>query len=347
LDNQSVRQHLAVRLPAILAVLLLAFPALAQKPAPRKAPAGQPPAAADSQADDNQPKRLIMTDGSYQQTVRWEIKGDRVRYLSAERYEWEEVPKSMVDWAATEKYEKERQASAAPEVQQVDAEQEAERQAEEAKSPTVAPGLHLPSQGGVFLLDTFQGQPQLLEVRQNSGQLNANRAGNILRATVNPLAKTKQTIELNGLHARVQAHVSQPTLYLNVEADENDVAAQAENPDTDRFRIVRLRPKKDTRIVGVVEISIIGKSKQTAQFTATKTEPVSSAWVKVTPQEPLQPGEYAVVEMLGKDVNLYVWDFGVNPSAPANPDAWKPEPVVDAQPGAKSSPQLQPGHPKP
>src|SRR5580692_9905441 len=89
-------------------------------------------------------RRLILKDGSYQLVSKYEIKGDRVRYKSAERDEWEELPSSLVDWPATEKYEKDRATSAIPEAATIDKETEADRAAELSHLPQVAPGLRLP-----------------------------------------------------------------------------------------------------------------------------------------------------------------------------------------------------------
>src|ERR1700686_97062 len=216
-------------------------------------------------------KRLILKDGSYQLATKWEVKGDRVRYLSAERDEWEELPNSLVDWAATDKFEKDRAAGAsAPEAVELDKEVEAERRADEARAPQVAPGLRLPEDGGIFLLDTFQNQPQLVALQQNTGEVNRNRKSNILHSAVIPIASNKQTIELEGSHATVQSHANLPTIYVNLEEDTGSSASSQQRPQQpqqpeqawDRFHIVHVQAKKDKRIVGDIKTNPLGKTTQ-------------------------------------------------------------------------------------
>jgi hypothetical protein len=286
-------------------------------------------------------KRLILKDGSYQSVTKYEIKGERVRYFSAERGEWEEIPKALIDWDATEKYEQGRlQGAPAPEAVQLDKELEAEQKAEEARSPHVAPGLRLPDDGGIFLLDTFDNQPQLAELQQSGGELNKNMKTNILRAAINPLASARQTIELPGQHAKIQSHVSVPSIYISIDGDQTPAAAgtpaataevaksdSAPLPPADRFKIIRAESKGGKRIAGGIKIAVYGKVKADERFVPATVTPMTGGWVKLTPIEPLPSGEYAVTEMLGHEgMNLYVWDFGVNPSAPANASAWKPDP---------------------
>jgi hypothetical protein len=262
------------------------------------------------------------------------VKGDRVRYLSAERNEWEEVPNSLVDWNATDQYEKDRAAGRpSPEAVALDKELEAERQADEARSPHVAPGLRLPDDGGIVLLDNFQSQPQLVELQQSSGELNKNRKENLLRATINPIASAKQIIELPGLHASVQAHATVPSIYINMGqqdalAKATQIAEKSKEQELpwDRFRIVHLQTKQDKRIVGDIKIAIYGKVSQQQKLVPTTATKLTGGWVKVTPSADLEAGEYAVIELLGKDgMNLYVWDFGVNPAAGPNATAGKPD----------------------
>ncbi len=276
-------------------------------------------------------KRLILKDGSYQLASQWEVKGDRVRYLSSERNEWEEVPYSLVDWAATEKFEKDHAGRASsPEAEELDRELAAERAEEEAKTPQVAPGLRLPEDGSVMLFDTFENQPQLIELDQSGGQLNRNRKENVLRAVVNPAASSKQPIELEGAHAKVQAHVGLPSLYLNLPPPEDSsVGSQPRSQPSQRFLIVRMRSKNGKRILGDIKISVLGKVSHEESLVPTTSEELTGGWVKVTPTTALQPGEYAVAELLGNEgVNTFVWDFGFDPSAPANPGALQPAPAA-------------------
>ena len=279
-------------------------------------------------------KRLILKDGSYQIVTKWEIRGDRVHYYSAERDEWEDVPNAMVDWKATDEHEKDRQAQKnSPEAQALDRELEEERQEQEATSPTVAPGLRLPREGGVYALDTYLGEPQLLPLDQSNGQINKNTKRNILRAAINPVASSKMTIELAGARAKIQIHASLPTIYVNLDSNaEEDSAAVATSGKApsqlpwDRFAIVRVQVKGDKRIAGAVKTAVYGKSSSEQDVVMANAEQLGEGWVKVTPKEPLADGEYALAEMLGKQgMNSYVWDFGVHPDAPANLSVIRPE----------------------
>jgi hypothetical protein len=315
-------------------------------------------------------KRLILKDGSYQLVTKYELKGDRIRYFSSEREEWEELPNSLVDWLATEKYEKERAASAAaPEAVQLDKEIEKENEREEAALPQVAPGLRLPENSGVYLLDSFKGEPQLVEIQQTAGDLNRNTKGNVLRAAINPIASIKQTIELEGAHSSIQSHVGVPSLYISAEAAaeppqqagivpdraESRPTSQPQQPEQpvgpivpfDRFRIIRADVKSGNRIVGDLKRSPTGKISQEQHLVKTTITNVSGGWLKVTPAEDMPPGEYALVEMMGKEgMNLYVWDFGVNPKAPANANPWKPDTKTETKTAKPDAIQPKPDQPK-
>jgi len=298
-------------------------------------------------------KRLILKDGSYQLATKWDIQRDRVHFYSAERYAWEDIPYSLVDWDATNKFNKENPRGLNPNlsadaIKQADAEEKAEREKEEAARPLVAPGLRLPDTGGVFLLDQYKGQPQLVEVVQNGGELNKQTSKNIVRAIVNPIPTgSKQSIELKGPSARVQVHETSPAIYVDVTAssDISDSKKNEPSPELnrpDRFKIIRVQAKKDVRVVSNVKVSLLGKVSNQEDVVPTKAEVVSNgAWVKLTPDRPLVAGEYALVEMLDPTtINMFVWDFGVNPNAPANATAWTPQPVKEKPTATDASPVL-------
>ena len=295
-----------------------------------------------------QARRLILKDGTYQSVTKYEIHGERVRYFSAERGEWEEVPKALIDWDATEKFEQGREEEKlAPEAVELDKQLEAERKAEQARSPQVAPGLRLPDEGGIFLLDTYQNQPQLAELQQSGTDLDKNTRTNILRSAINPLAGARQTIELPGTHAKIQSHTTVPSLYINIDTNQGapaTVQAAGEPPPlapTDRFKIIRIEVKGGKRVAGAVKVAVTGKMKTDERFVAATVTAMTGGWVKLAPTEPLAAGEYAVAEMLSKEgMNLYVWDFGVNPSAPANAFTWKPD-AKEAQPKTGPPADLQ------
>jgi hypothetical protein len=279
-------------------------------------------------------KRLVLKDGSYQLASRWDVTGDRVRYFSTERNEWEEVPVSMVDWQATANFEKERESQRNLELKQSEEEEKSEAN---PATLSIAPGIHLPNSGGVYLLDTYNGELQLAELSQTNGEVSRQSGRNILRGAFSPLGSSK-AIELKGEHARIQSHLLEPTIFLDIGPDpETQSLSLAE-----RFRIARLEAKKDARVVANLKVAITGKVSQQEFYLPATAEQLPGGWIRLKPSQPLSPGEYAVVEMLGpKTMNLFVWDFGVNPSSPENSEIWKAAPQPGPPANSAASPDLQ------
>ncbi len=92
---------------------------------------------------------------------------------------------------------------------------------------------------------------------------------------------------------------------------------------------MRAKVKGGKRIVGDIKRAVTGKVSQDQTYVKTTIDRVTGGWLKLTPIEDLAPGEYILVEMKGNEgMNLYVWDFGVNPNAPANANPWKPDPKL-------------------
>ena len=307
---------------------------------------------AQSEASTPHRMRLILKDGSYQIVMSYRLVGDRVRYISAERGGVEEeIPAALVDFEATQRWEKEHTAAAEgdqqggkpPEIDPELLKEEAERA---AYTPEVAPDLHLPDQDNVVALDTFRGQSQLVPLPQSDGELNHNTAHNIVKVAINPLASSHQIVQLKGERSMVQMHVDQPVLYVRIgeatairngstplTVDTHGAStAMKERPPADptasRYVIVRVNVRTGSRMITSFKISALGTVKRDEDVVETDMQILPGGhWMKLTPKQSLLIGEYALIEVLSdKEVNLGVWDFGVHPTAPANRDAILPQP---------------------
>ncbi|HEY1256114.1 MAG TPA: hypothetical protein VGF01_15165 [Terracidiphilus sp.] len=290
-------------------------------------------------------RRLILKDGSYQVVRKYEIVGDRVRYISVERGgDWEELPVDLVDWEATRKWERDHAGPPADELspamkeaEAIDKEEADERDEQRARRPEVAKGLELPNEDAVFALDSFEGTPELIELPPVDLAMEAKSRRGL--NTLNPLAASKAQIELEGAHAKVHLHVAVPAIYLSLASrgDVEPVLAHAITVDTtgakeaanrkhgahsaaSGFAIVRADERNSVRIIGALQVSRTGAVTQNEDAVpATVEELPGKHWLKITPRKPLDTGEYALIEIFSaSEMNQSVWAFRVDPSSGDN-----------------------------
>jgi hypothetical protein len=298
--------------------------------------------------------RLVLKDGSYQVVMSYQVKGNVVSYVSAERGTMEEVPTELVDWDATHKWERQHapddQSSQPPVVAPapaIDPELLKEEADRAALTLEVAPDLRLPELDSVLALDYFHGTPELVPLVQSDGELNHTTGHNILKLALNPRAASHEIVQLKGIESPVQMHVDTPVIYLRLGDDSGishggtpltvDTHGAGRGAKTDSsggspesgYVMMRADVRTDSRVLASFNVGALGGGvKQQEDVVETTTEVLPGGhWMKVTPKRPLDFGEYALMEVISdREVNLGVWDFGVHPVAPENRDVIKPQP---------------------
>jgi hypothetical protein len=293
--------------------------------------------------------RLILKDGSYQLVLSYKVAGDVVRFRSAERNgEEEEIPLALVDLPATEQWKKDHLPGATSRTKQppVLSPELAKEEAERATlTPEVAPDLRMPEEDSVLALDTFRGIPELVPLSQSGSDLNKQTAHAVLKGAINPASSPHRIADIPRERADIQLHVADPVFFVRVGSDDDAeiISGGSFTVDThgasgratpsggdpnNAYVIERVDVRVDDRIVDSFRLGLLGSGRTQPDVIETRAEPIPGGhWMKLTPLQPLEFGEYALVEILNAEaVNLDVWDFGVHSDAPENVEAIHPEP---------------------
>ena len=243
--------------------------------------------------------KLYLKDGSYQLVKSYEVEGDRVRYYSLERSDWEEVPVSMVDFDATKKGEAAAKELQQKQLQQARALDEEHYNDIEPSGVEIAPGVRLPTAQGVY---AFDGE-RVIPMVQSSGEIVRDKKRFALSlALPAPILKNRDLVVLDGPKAAVRFHATKPAFYVQfTDANPNDMM------------LIPVTEKKDMRIVEKIQKGIgVGPSGEVREQIPLERRELKPGLILLHPLTPLAPGEYALGELLSQKLNLQVWDFGID-----------------------------------
>jgi hypothetical protein len=240
--------------------------------------------------------KLYLKEGGHHAVREFEVKGDRVRFYSTERGDWEEMPLELIDLKKTQA-EQRRLSVYAEEQKKGDA---AERDAERTQKREVA---RIPEDAGVYWIDGAN----VIALQASDVKVVGDKRRSILKAvTPIPIVAGKSTLEIDGKTSQRPIARQTPELYLRITQPE-------------RFTIVRLARGKEGTSRIVERWSVVPISKELVQehdevdvFRHQVAEDVYKVW----PQKSMPPGEYAFIQYTDGKGNVQVWDFTVLGEAP-------------------------------
>ncbi|MGA1996405.1 MAG: hypothetical protein ABSH45_11565 [Bryobacteraceae bacterium] len=234
--------------------------------------------------------KLYLKEGGFQLVREYQVEGDKVRYYSVERGDWEEIPLDMVDLKRT-------QTEAAARQRQIvrDAKSMAEEQTETQAIRTEA--SHIPVDPGVYWLEGDRAKA--LEAAESSVHMDKGRQ--VLRVfSPVPTTTGRGALEIPGAHSKVVFHHPEQEFYIELS-------------DTERFGILKLTTKGNVRVVEELSWDSVARemTEIPTEIDILRQQLTSDQLYKIWPKQPLGPGEYAVVEFTSGKMNMQVWDFAI------------------------------------
>lgn len=262
-------------------------------------------------------KKLVLKDGSFQIVREYQRNGERVRYFSAERGDWEEIPAAMVDWDATANAEaaadKERNALLKT-VHHEELERTADVPMDVDASLPVAPGIFLPPGEGMFVVEG-KSVTLLNQVGADSRTDTKQRLKQVLSPI--PIIPSKKNIEIPGAKSTRRINSEHPEFYLREAPpgpDEVSAIRRSSRPGETGpdIELIRLTVKGGKRQIESIR-SLFGQQiAEDRNSIAIQRWDVAKDVYRFTLSQDLPAGEYAFAEILPDNLNYYVWDFGVD-----------------------------------
>jgi len=316
----TVFQPRFLLLPLLALAFLMGGPSGSQQP-PGPQPKGATTAATPKKEDTGvgapRSKKLVLKDGTFQVVREYQRNGDRVRYFSVERGDWEEIPASMIDWDATAKDEAAAEKASEAMVEKIHKSEVAKSMdppLEVDASLPVAEGVYLPTGEGLFVVE---GKTIRL-LQQAGSETKADKLRSIEQVlSPVPLVPGKITVTIPGSRASLRLRTSSPEFYLREAPPDPDRVSpvqKSSKPGENGPDVVLVRAKAVRNGRQLESIStLFGEtmSQKRNEISLQRWE-VAQGLYRFTLGEALTPGEYAIAEVLPDGLNLYVWDFGLD-----------------------------------
>jgi hypothetical protein len=267
-------------------------------------------------------KKLVLKDGSFQLAREYQRNGERVRYFSSERGDWEELPASMIDWDATAKAESaeaNEQETLVKTVRKEELEKRRDVPLDVDASLPVAPGIFLPPGEGMFVVEGKSVTP----LNQVGAEIRTDKK-QLLKQVLSPvpIVPSKRNVEIPGAKSVRRINSDRPEFYLREAPPDPDATSTIHRsgrlgdngPDVELIRLVVKGGKREIESIR----SLFGeKLSEDRNSISVQRWDIAQTVFRFTLNEDLPSGEYAFAEILPDGVNLYVWDFGVDRKTPA------------------------------